>query len=166
MFAALASALALANDPSGSWLSYAAWTAPNEGTITLVNTTWVVPSDPKAKFGSNAPGAGLQKNIMSYMLTSISMEHLHRHQMIKILCFRLSSSNDIFLVLLFLSLQDGGTVSRPRREMVLSSSRSSLMAIRVTSTQCSMHASIGLMALGVPRLRCTLSNPVIPFLRT
>jgi len=48
--------LVVSDDPSGSWLSYAAWTAPNEGTITLVNTTWVVPTNPERKFGSNAPG--------------------------------------------------------------------------------------------------------------
>jgi hypothetical protein len=49
-------ALCSADDPSQSWLSYAAYTAPNEGTITLVNTTWVVPSNPSQKRGSNAPG--------------------------------------------------------------------------------------------------------------
>jgi hypothetical protein len=36
----------LANDPADSWLSYAAWTAPNNGRITALNTTFVVPSNP------------------------------------------------------------------------------------------------------------------------
>ena len=68
------------NDPSPGWLSYAGtftnranaiiqvaectclsmlyvvWTAPNEGKVTAVNTTWTVPSRPKRMFGSNAPG--------------------------------------------------------------------------------------------------------------
>jgi len=47
---------ATANDPSGSWLSYASYTDPLDRRITLLNTTWVVPDTPKAKFGSNAPG--------------------------------------------------------------------------------------------------------------
>ena len=45
-----------ANDPASSWLTYAVYTAPNDGVITLVNTTWVVPSDPATSVGSNAPG--------------------------------------------------------------------------------------------------------------
>ena len=45
-----------ANDPAGSWLSYARYDAPNEGVITALNTTWVVPSLPQTSFGSNAPG--------------------------------------------------------------------------------------------------------------
>ena len=44
------------NDPASSWLTYAVYTAPNRGTITLVNTSWVVPSDPSTSHGSNAPG--------------------------------------------------------------------------------------------------------------
>ena len=32
------------------------YTAPNEGKVTGVNTTWTVPSRPKRMFGSNAPG--------------------------------------------------------------------------------------------------------------
>ena len=45
-----------ADDPAGSWLSYAVYKAPNQGKITMLNTTWTVPSDPKTSFGSNAPG--------------------------------------------------------------------------------------------------------------
>ena len=44
----------LANDPAGSWLSYARYDAA--GTITALNTTWKVPSLPATSFGSNAPG--------------------------------------------------------------------------------------------------------------
>lgn len=49
-------AVVQANDPAGSWLSYAAYKAPNQGRITMLNTSWTVPSDPKSSFGSNAPG--------------------------------------------------------------------------------------------------------------
>jgi hypothetical protein len=42
------------NDPAGSWLSYAAYTAP--GKITALNMSWVVPNNPSSSFGSNAPG--------------------------------------------------------------------------------------------------------------
>merc|ERR1719242_73072 len=52
----LLSILCRADDPSPGWLSYAIWTAPNEGKITQVNATWTVPSDPKLRQGSNAPG--------------------------------------------------------------------------------------------------------------
>jgi hypothetical protein len=55
-FAAAASTLVAANDPAGSWLSYAAYTDPNDGIITALNTTWKVPSNPKSSWGSNAPG--------------------------------------------------------------------------------------------------------------
>jgi hypothetical protein len=55
IFACIA-ALATADDPAGSWLSYAAWTAPNDAEITMLNTTWVVPSNPATPRGSNAPG--------------------------------------------------------------------------------------------------------------
>jgi hypothetical protein len=47
---------ALASDPAGSWLAYAAWTNPKGTPITYINTTWTVPQDPAVKFGSNAPG--------------------------------------------------------------------------------------------------------------
>ena len=43
-------------DPAGSWLSYARYDAPAAGTITALNTTWVVPSLPATSWGSNAPG--------------------------------------------------------------------------------------------------------------
>lgn len=46
----------IANDPSGSWLSYAEWTDPSDGIITALNTTWKVPSNPTSSYGSNAPG--------------------------------------------------------------------------------------------------------------
>ena len=46
----------LANDPAGSWLSYARYDAPAEGIITTLNTTWTVPSLPATSRGSNAPG--------------------------------------------------------------------------------------------------------------
>jgi hypothetical protein len=48
--------IAAADDPAGSWLSYASWTAPGDAEITMLNTTWVVPSMPTEKRGSNAPG--------------------------------------------------------------------------------------------------------------
>ena len=47
---------ARANDPAGSWLSYAVFEAENEGRITQLNTTWTVPSNPSTSWGSNAPG--------------------------------------------------------------------------------------------------------------
>ena len=40
-------ALAKADDPADSWLSYAGWTAAGNARITSLNTTFVVPSDPK-----------------------------------------------------------------------------------------------------------------------
>ena len=49
-------ATASANDPAGSWLSYAAYTDPGHGIITALNTTWKVPSNPASNWGSNAPG--------------------------------------------------------------------------------------------------------------
>ena len=49
-------AACMANDPAGSWLSYAAWTSPSRGRITALNTTWTVPSNPSTSWGSNAPG--------------------------------------------------------------------------------------------------------------
>jgi hypothetical protein len=49
-------ATASANDPAGSWLSYAAYTDPGHGIITALNTTWTVPSNPASNWGSNAPG--------------------------------------------------------------------------------------------------------------
>ena len=59
-YAAIACLLLLqgasANDPAGSWLSYAVFKAENEGRITQLNTTWTVPSNPQTSFGSNAPG--------------------------------------------------------------------------------------------------------------
>ena len=45
-----------AQDPAGSWLSYASFSAPNQGRITFINTSWTVPSNPTNPFGSNAPG--------------------------------------------------------------------------------------------------------------
>ena len=45
-----------ADDPSGSWLSYAVYTDPMDRRITMLNTTWTVPNKPKSSFGSNAPG--------------------------------------------------------------------------------------------------------------
>ena len=53
---ALSPAAVLANDPAGSWLSYARYDAPAEGIITALNTTWTVPSMPATSRGSNAPG--------------------------------------------------------------------------------------------------------------
>ena len=53
---ALLAAAATANDPSGSWLSYAEWTDPNGGRITALNTSWTVPTNPTSTYGSNAPG--------------------------------------------------------------------------------------------------------------
>lgn len=52
----LIAAASLANDPAGSWLSYARYDAPTEGIITALNTTWIVPSLPATSRGSNAPG--------------------------------------------------------------------------------------------------------------
>ena len=46
----------VANDPAGSWLSYARWDAPDDGVITSLNTSWYVPSNPSTSRGSNAPG--------------------------------------------------------------------------------------------------------------
>ena len=53
-----------ANDPADSWLSYAVYKDSANRMVTLVNTSWVVPSDPKTPFGSNAPGwwYGVQTN--------------------------------------------------------------------------------------------------------
>lgn len=49
--------LVSANDPAGSWLSYAVYNAPSSSSrITALNTTWTVPADPSQSFGSNAPG--------------------------------------------------------------------------------------------------------------
>ena len=47
---------AVADDPSSSWLSYVQYAAPSTGTITALNTSWVVPSKPSRSWGSNAPG--------------------------------------------------------------------------------------------------------------
>jgi len=47
---------ALAGDPADSWLSYAAYSAGPNATITMLNATWKVPSMPKTLSGSNAPG--------------------------------------------------------------------------------------------------------------
>ena len=48
---------ASANDPAGSWLSYARWDAPDSTSIiTMLNTSWRVPSLPATSKGSNAPG--------------------------------------------------------------------------------------------------------------
>merc|ERR550537_1174174 len=49
-------ALLAAQDPAGSWLTYAAYTDPGRGKITALNTTWTVPSNPSTPYGSNAPG--------------------------------------------------------------------------------------------------------------
>lgn len=46
--------LGAANDPAGSWLSYAQFVA--SGRITQVNASWTVPANPTRSFGSNAPG--------------------------------------------------------------------------------------------------------------
>lgn len=54
--AAAAFVIVRAEDPAGSWLSYARWDAPNNGAITSLNTTWTVPPLPASSFGSNAPG--------------------------------------------------------------------------------------------------------------
>lgn len=43
-------------DPSGGWLSYAVYKAPNGGMITRVNTSWKVPVGKPTSGGSNAPG--------------------------------------------------------------------------------------------------------------
>lgn len=48
--------LALAQDPSSSWLAYASYTDPKHRPITALNTSWIVPDDPAISFGSNAPG--------------------------------------------------------------------------------------------------------------
>ena len=53
---ALMVSVAFANDPASSWLSYAGYTDPFGGRITLLNTTWVVPQLPTSSVGSNAPG--------------------------------------------------------------------------------------------------------------
>jgi len=53
---AATASLTVANDPAGSWLSYAAYTDPGHGIITALNTTWKVPSNPASNWGSNAPG--------------------------------------------------------------------------------------------------------------
>jgi hypothetical protein len=47
---------AQAGDPSPGWLSYAAYTDPEDRRITQLNTTWNVPSRPTSLTGSNAPG--------------------------------------------------------------------------------------------------------------
>lgn len=47
---------ALANDPAGSWLTYAVFADPQDRKITSLNTTWTVPSEPATSYGSNAPG--------------------------------------------------------------------------------------------------------------
>lgn len=51
-------ATARAGDPSPGWLTYAQWTSPAGGRITMLNTTWVVPSNPTdmAAGDSGAPG--------------------------------------------------------------------------------------------------------------
>merc|ERR1711991_819869 len=51
---ALLAAVAAAQDPAGSWLSYTEYDAP--GTITFMSANWTVPSNPKDPFGGNAPG--------------------------------------------------------------------------------------------------------------
>jgi len=50
------SVLARAGDPADSWLSYAAYSAGPNATITMLNATWKVPSMPQTLYGSNAPG--------------------------------------------------------------------------------------------------------------
>jgi hypothetical protein len=45
-----------ANDPAGSWLSYAAYTVPYKNRITSLSTSWTVPNTPSTSWGSNAPG--------------------------------------------------------------------------------------------------------------
>ena len=52
--AALLLAVASADDPSGSWLSYAGYKDPGQGRITALNTSWIVPSP--GGIGSRAPG--------------------------------------------------------------------------------------------------------------
>eukprot|EP00937_MAST-01D_sp_MAST-1D-sp2_P003109 g3109.t1 len=49
-------ACTLADDPAGSWLSYARYDAAASSTITALNTSWTVPAQPETPFGSNAPG--------------------------------------------------------------------------------------------------------------
>ena len=49
-------ALARADDPASSWLSYARYDAGAGAKITALNTTWTVPDKPATPFGSNAPG--------------------------------------------------------------------------------------------------------------
>lgn len=46
----------MAQDPSGSWLSYAVYTQSASAKITMLNTTWKVPANPLQQSGSNAPG--------------------------------------------------------------------------------------------------------------
>lgn len=48
--------LASAQDPSNSWLSYAAATEGASAKVTALNCSWKVPADPLQKQGSNAPG--------------------------------------------------------------------------------------------------------------
>jgi hypothetical protein len=56
--AALIAGTVQAGDPSPGWLTYAQWTSPAGGRITMLNTTWVVPSNPSdmAAGDSGAPG--------------------------------------------------------------------------------------------------------------
>ena len=51
-------AYVLANDPAGSWLSYARYDAPAEVSSTL-NTTWTVPSLPAQAAARMRPAGGL-----------------------------------------------------------------------------------------------------------
>lgn len=56
LLALAATTAVVAQDPASSWLSYAVYAADPTSKITVLNTTWTVPTDPVEKFGSNAPG--------------------------------------------------------------------------------------------------------------
>ena len=58
IFASALATLALGGDPSPGWLTYAQWTSPAGGRITMLNTTWTVPSNPADMQAgdSGAPG--------------------------------------------------------------------------------------------------------------
>jgi len=56
LFVCLGFRMVHAQDPAGSWLSYAAATQGANAKITALNCSWVVPKDPIQLTGSNAPG--------------------------------------------------------------------------------------------------------------
>ena len=59
------------NDPASSWLTYAVYTAPHQNTVTMVNTTWVVPSEPATSHGSNAPGYAARASNPGFSMLAI-----------------------------------------------------------------------------------------------